>query len=129
MKHDVIFEITSGDNRGDVYRYTLVTDGKKLWEVTPKFKPAPSMIKEQIDMTIAVRDYNIPNSGATELRAASKIIEELSLIARADAKMTGLDNITRDIKIDQDGFTITSSVTEKGKDAEYGVKVRCWGLY
>jgi hypothetical protein len=128
--HDIIFQINSGDNKGKTYRYTLsMANGKKAWAVSPLFKPAPSMIKERIEMTIDAKDYNVPGSGATELKTVNKILKELSIIADSDASLTGLDKQTRLVKINQDGFTVESLINEKGRDAEYGVTVRCWGLY
>jgi len=132
MNYDVSFTVNSGDHKTDTYRYILsLVNGKKAWSLTPLFYPPPSMIKNKIDMTIAAREHNVSKSGATELMTVSKMLNELSIIAEADepATLTGLDKEKRLIRIDKNGFTITSAVNEKGKEPEYQINLTCWGLY
>lgn len=131
MTQDVEFTINAGKGKGRTFRYTLVShQGVKMWEVTPQFRPAPSMIKERISMVITAREQNISRSGATELETISKIIEELSIIGgETDVTLKGLDYKERPILIDQDGFSVRSIINEQGKDAEYQVTVTAWGLY
>ena len=129
---DIEFKLNSGDKKAKVYRFTLATiDGKKAWNRTPLFKPAPSMIKERIDMVIEAREYNIPVSGGIEIKAVNKILEQLSDIASETepATLTGLDRKKRLVLIDQDGFSLTSTANETNKEPEYRVTVTCWGLY
>ena len=131
MTQDVEFTVNAGDSKGKVYRYTLAShQGTKMWEVTPLFKPAPSMIKEKISMVIAARENNISRTGATDLETIGKIIEEFSIIAgETDVTLKGLDYNERPILIDQDGFSVRVTTNELGKDSEYHVTVACWGLY
>ena len=129
---DVKFTVNTGDHRGDTYQYTLaMINGKKAWSVTPLFKPAPSMIKNKIDIVIEAREHNIGRSGANELRTVGKILDELSIIATETepSTLTGLDKKERLVDIDQDGFTITSAINEKSKEPEYRINLTCWGLY
>ena len=129
---DIAFTVNTGDHKGDIYRYTLAIEkGKKAWLVTPLFRPPPYMYKEQIDMVIACREHNIGRSGATELRTVKKILDELSIIATetSPCSLEGLDKDTRRIRIDQDGFKVTTELNEKGKSPEYRVNVTVYGLY
>ena len=130
MVQDVEFTVNAGPFNGETYRYTLASSqGTKMWEVTPQFRPAPSMIKEKINMVITAREGNISRTGATELAVIGMIIEELSIIARqTDITLKGLDYKERPVLIDQDGFNIRVSENELGKDSEYHVAVTCWGL-
>lgn len=132
MQHDVQFLINSGDYQGKKYGYTLASNkGQKMWERTPVFYPAPSMIKEQIKMTILAREDNISRSGARELKQVDEIIDELTTIATASEHptLTGLDLKDRYIQIDQNGFNVKSVVLETNKEPEYVVELTCWGLY
>jgi len=129
---DVKFIVNTGDHKGDEYSYTLATiNGKKAWNITPLFKPAPSMIKNRIDMVIECREHNINRAGVNELALVNKILDELSAVATETepATLKGLDNKERFIKIDQDGFEVTTELLEKDKSPEYRVKLTCWGLY
>ena len=131
MTQDAEFTINTGDSKGKVYRYTIASQqGVKMWEVTPLFRPAPSMIKERISMVIVAREQNISRSGATELQIVSKIVDELSIIAgETDVTLKGLDYKERPVLIDQDGFSVRSIMNELGKDSEYHITVTAWGLY
>jgi len=129
---DIKFTVNTGDHKGETYRYTLATvNGKKAWAITPLFSPPPSMIKNKIDIVIECREHNISRSGATELALAGKILDELSIIATETepSTLTGLDKKDRLVMIDQDGFSITTELKEKGKEPEYRINVTCWGLY
>jgi len=129
---DIKFTVNTGTRKGETYSYTLATvNGKKAWSITPLFSPPPSMIKNKIDMVIECREYNISRSGATELALAGKILDELSIIATETepSTLTGLDKKDRLVMIDQDGFSITTELKEKGKEPEYRINVTCWGLY
>jgi len=132
MAYDVQFLINSGDYKGKKYGFTLaMINGKKAWARTPVFYPAPSMIKEKIDMVIFAREDNISLSGAVDLTAVDKILEQLSIIATAakHSTLTGLDSKKRYVQIDKDGFSIKSTVNEISKEPEYQVELTCWGLY
>jgi len=131
MTHDILFTVNTGDHKGSRYGYTLVMQqGVKAWSVTPLFRPAPSMIKERIEMMIVARGKNIPGSGAVELRGVSEIIDELSIIAdETDVTLKGLDKKERPILIDKDGFSLTSTANEQGRSPEYRITLTCWGLY
>lgn len=132
MQNDVEFRLNSGDDKGKVYRFTLaVIDGKKAWARNPVFHPAPSMIKEKIDMVIRASEDNIPRSGARELKAVNKILEQLTAIATETTPptLTGLDKQSRYILIDEDGFSVNSFAAETKREPEYTVGLTCWGLY
>ena len=129
---DVTFTVNTGDHKGEVYRYTLATiNGKKAWEVTPKFFPAPSMVKEKIDMVIECREHNINRGGANELTLVSKILDELSIIGTETEPSTleGLDGKKRDVDIDENGFSVTTEIKEKGQEPEYRIELTVYGLY
>ena len=114
MTHDVEFTVNEGDYKGKVYGYTLATNqGVKMWGVTPQFRPAPSMIKEKIEMVLVAREMNIPQSGAAELKGVTQIIKELSNIAEeTDVTLKGLDYQERPVLIDRDGFSMTVMANE-----------------
>lgn len=130
-QYDVQFRVNAGDYKGTVYRYTLASKGgAKIWEVNPKFRPAPTMIKEEIKMVIVAREKNIPRSGAVELRMVNQIIDELSIIAdETNVTLTGLDHQERPILIDREGFSVTSTADEKTLAPEFRITVTCWGLH
>lgn len=131
MVHDVEFRVNEGDCKGKVYGYTLATNnGVKMWGVTPQFRPAPSMIKEKIEMVIVAREMNIPQSGAVELQGVTQIINELSSIAsETDVTLKGLDHQERPILIDRDGFSIIVVANELTRSSEYRVNITVWGLF
>ena len=131
MTHDVAFTINTGDYKGKVYKYTLAENqGVKAWNVTPQFRPAPSMIKEKIEMVLVAREANISRSGAIELRQVSRMLTELTEIAKqTNVTLTGLDYQDRPILIDLNGFTLSSVANETNRNTEYHVDVTCWGLY
>ena len=84
----------------------------------------------KIDMSIVAREANIPRTGAVELRMVGKIIDELSDIAgETDITLTGLDSRERSVLIDSDGFSLTTTVNEEGRSAEFRIDVTCWGLH
>jgi len=129
---DITFTVNTGDHKGDTYGYTLaMVNGKKGWYVTPLFKPPPYMYKEQIDMVIECQEHNIGTSGAIDLRTVNKILKELSIIATetSPSSLMGLDKTTRRIRIDQDGFKVTTELNERSKSPEYRINVTCHGLY
>jgi hypothetical protein len=130
--HDVQFRINAGTYKGRIYGYTLASkNGEKLWSVIPRFEPPPSMIKERIEMSLVARQGNFPLSGGQELAQVNKLIDELSAIGGEVEKVTliGIDKKERLVQIDEDGFIISSVVTETGRDPEYIVNLTCWGLY
>lgn len=129
---DITFTINSGDYKGKEYSYTLATiDGKKAWDIQPLFKPAPCMFQNRIEMTITAGEKNVDSAGAIELRNVNKIIAELNRIAEADDPCTleGLDHKKRFIRINQDGFAVSSTLKEPNRSPEYLIRVTCWGLY
>jgi len=130
--HDVRFRVNSGDHNGDEYGFTLaVIDGKKAYTAVRLFRPSPSMVKEQIIMTLTAREGNIPLSGAAELKAVHRIIEQIETLSLETdpLTLTGLDQITRPVRVDAKGAQLIPVVHELGKDPEYRVELTCWGLY
>lgn len=134
MKYDVEFRVNSGDLQGQKYRYVLASkNGAKMWSVTPLFSPAPSMYRDRIEMSITAGEHNVDTSGAVELRKVKELLDELRDIAEESSEepvtMTGLDREKRLVRIDQSGFSVTSTIKEQGKPAEYIINFPCWGMY
>lgn len=130
--HDISFTINSGDHKGEKYGFTLMgINNRKAWEVTRLSYSPPSMVKEKIKMVLAVREQNIPLSGAVELKQVNKILDQLETIADASKAVTlkGIDNEERPVRVDRSGFSVEPVVYETGKDPEYGVNLIVWGLY
>lgn len=130
--HDVKFRVNSGDHNGDEYGFTLaIIEGKKAFTPIRLFNLPPSMIREQIIMTFTAREGNIPLSGAAELKAVHRILEQIeTLSVETDPlTLTGLDQIPRLVRVDAQGAKLIPVVHELGKDPEYRVELTCWGLY
>lgn len=131
-QYDIEFTLNSGDSKGKKYGFTLATrNGEKQWSVTPKFYPAPSIIHDQIEMVLVAQEENIPLSGARELKQVNKILEQLRDMAveTTPSTLRGFDQDERLVQIDQDGFSIASTVLEPNREPEYVVNLVCWGLY
>lgn len=129
---DIEFIVNSGDNKGKKYGFTLaIKDGEKQWAITPLFQPAPSIIKEKIEMILTTREANIPLSGAMELKAVGKILEQLRSIALETTASTlvGFDNKERLVQIDENGYSVASTILEPNREPEYLVNLSVWGLY
>jgi len=129
---DVEFIINAGESKGKRYRFTLAAkDGEKQWSVTPRFEPAPSIIKEKVEMVLTAREGNIPVSGAVELKLISKLLEQLRAISLeiTPSTLIGLDKIERSVQVDEDGYTLVSTIREANKEPEYLINLTCWSLY
>ena len=128
---DVTFRVNSGAHSGEKFKFTLASQkGQKQWAIAPVFKPSPSILKEQIVMQIAARSYNIPSTSAMELRSATKILEDLRMMALEDyVTLEGFDKQERRVRIPQNGYTVYCITNEQGRDPEYGVELVCWGLW
>lgn len=130
--HDIEFTLNGGPHKGDTYRFTLARVNKpKAWQVTRLYRPAPSMVKERIEMAIACREQNIALSGVTELAQANKILDDLEIISDETTPVTlkGPDNRPREVIMDKGGFALTPTFSESGKEMEYRVNVICWRLF
>jgi hypothetical protein len=131
-QYDVEFQVNSGDNKGKKYGFTLATkDGEKQWAITPLFQPAPSIIKEKIVMALVAQEENIPLSGAKELKAVGKILEQLRSIALETTPSTlmGFDKQKRLVQIDENGYSVSSTVLEPNREPEYVINLSCWTIY
>ena len=129
---DVSFLMNSGTYSGQTYKFTLAKqNGRKMWNVSRVFEPAPSMYKERIDIGISLREKNVPKGGAKELKLSHTLIEQLVIVGDESTyvTMTGLDGVSRDVRMDSSGFTIEPIVDEKGRPAEYVAQVRLWSMH
>lgn len=131
MKTDILFTIGSGDYKGKRYGFILaMRNGEKQWGVTPLFMPPPSIIKEEIEMLLMAQEMNIPRSGAMELKAVNKVLDQLRIIAKADSvTLRGLDLQERPVRIDENGFSVACITNETNREPEYMVKLTVWGMY
>lgn len=130
--YNVDFIVNSGNNKGDQYRYVLAeNNGVKVWGVNPSFLQPPSMYKDIIKMSIFAGEHSLDTSGATELRAVNRILEELRIIGESEepATLTGLDREERIIRIPKDGYNYECLVKETDKSAEYRVNLTCYSMY
>lgn len=128
---DLEFQINSGEHKGKRYGFTLLAkNGEKQWAITPRYEPPPSIIKEEIMMVLMAQEKNIPRSGALELKAVNKILDQLRNIASATSvTLRGFDQQERLVLVDENGFSIVCLNDEKTKEPEYTVNLTCWGLY
>lgn len=130
--YDIKFRMNSGDHKGEEYGFTLaVIDNKKAWTHTRIFVEPPSMIRERIDLVLAVREDNIPLSGARELVTVNKILGQLESISMETDPITlvGLDKQERLVRVDRHGFEVSPVLEETSREPEYQIRMTCWGVY
>ena len=130
--HDIRFIVNSGKNRGKSYGFTLaLNSAQKAWRVRPLALAPPEMEKEVIELVITARDSNYSRTGSRELVRVNQIKAQLDIIAKEIEPVTlkGLDNTTRKVRLDRDGYEVSSVINELGKDPEYLITVTCWSIY
>lgn len=117
---------------GTTYTYMLArTEEGKAWKVDRVFTQPPSIIKYQIEMTIAIGGDRARRSGALQLRRVKQVIEDLEVLIdeTADITLTGLDDIDYYVSIDPKGLKLDVRSDESNRDCEYNVTLLCWGFY
>lgn len=135
--HDIVIRITAGKYAGKTYEFMLAedSDGNKEWHVIRTHSLPPFMDKHRIEMVIRAKDDLMIASGISEKARATQIIEELERISESTdayehaAVLTGFNDETYYIMVDQSSPTHRALRHEGEEDPEYQVLLNVWSIY
>ena len=114
------------------YDFMLAEDDNgKRWNVEPIFRPAPSLMKNKITMTLKIAaDIRYEDDSLHDDNAISATLTNLRTLTDGNTiTLTGFDDATYYVTFDPNPVNIRSVLDESGRVVEYDIDVICWDLY
>ena len=126
-------EFNYNANASTTYQYMIATrkdTGEKLFEVRPKFTQPPSLIKNEIFMTIKAGPKirladGTSNSAVMDITNVAAQIRTLA-DSTTEIALNAYGNLTYKVLFDKDAAQITPEFDETGRIAFYNVALHCW---
>jgi hypothetical protein len=127
---DVEFNYNANTTTTYQYMLALNDNGRKAWAVQQLFTQPPSLIKNQIDLTVLaapkVRLADATSNSATQDIANVETQLRTLINSTSEIKLNGYNNIVYNVLFDKVGSQIESVFDETGRIANYRIQLRCY---
>lgn len=125
-------EFNYNANASTTYQYMLAlnADKQKAWQVEQIYTQPPSLIKNEITMTIkaAPKVRLADGTSNSTTRTIANIKAELRILtdSKTEIVLDGYDGQTYNVMFDQTATRIRAKFDETGRITEYDIDLRCY---